>query len=362
MILKGSDEILLADVAMVQQSEDYVLASILEQCLANWRKHGINTDALSQLVGFDLAEAAANPEGWINIKLLEQMVQQIALFSPDPLLGLHAASMEDMGGFGVLGYLEQTCGTLQEIYDATMRYERLVSDIGTTTLRHEPGVVFCIWHCKTEDPLFRRHATEFILGCWVRHIRFAKLPLSQILKEVHFSHPAPSNPALQADYENYFGCPVRFDQPESAWVVPIEMMTAQLRLPSPSLQLTLERHARLLLSERTKKPSLRERIKAQLRVLLMQGNISRDYLASELGVSSRHLHRQLQKAGSSYSQLVSELRIEMAKILLQDPLLSIEAIAQRLGFSESTPFIRWFRQHFGSTPRQYRQQLKDQDQ
>lgn len=134
-------------------------------------------------------------------------------------------------------------------------------------------------------------------------------------------------------------------------------MRLRLRTPDPGLQATLQHHADLLLNERNGAPSLLDQIRSRMRVLLMEGSVSRDHLAEELGISSRHLHRQLQKAGSSYRELVDDIRIELAKTLLRDDALTVEAISRRLNFKEGPSFNRWFREMTQRTPGEYRRQL-----
>lgn len=340
------------------ESEGFFLASILLDVLETLRVRGINAEALGGALGLDLNKLLADPNGWVPVRLLETILRQALVLLPDPLMGLHASQSESDAAFGVLGYLNQTCATLQEVFTAKTRYERLVSDMGTTTLRHEPGVVFCCWDCNARDPLFVRHATEFLLGQWMRHIHSIREQKEGLLLRVHFRHAAPEDPQLLKEYESIFACPVHFNQAESALVVPAPVMTLRLRNPNPGLQQTLERHAHLLLSERNTAPSLISQIRSRLRVLLMEGVISRDHLAEEFGISSRHLHRQLQKAGSSYRELVDDIRIELAKTLLQDNSLTVDAISRRLNFKEGPSFSRWFREMTKQTPGEYRRQLQ----
>jgi AraC-like DNA-binding protein len=334
-------------------SEGFINASVVQHIVNELRKRGIDSRMLSQMLDIDLEAYTADPEGWAPVYLFEKALRKVLVLFPDPLLGLHTSDQENGAIFGVLGYLTQACTSLQETFEATARYERLVSDIGTTSLRYEPGMVLCCWHCSARDPLFRRHATEFLIGSWLRVFRMLKEQPEQWFLAVHFCHSAPDNSALLKEYEQFFGCPVKFDQPESALVVPAQVMQARLRNPNPNLQDMLEQYARLLMTERNTKPCLVDHIKARLRVLLIQGNVSRVQLASELGISARHLHRQLQKAGSNYRELVDELRIDLAKDWLQDPTLTVEAIAQRLGL-KAPSFIRWFRHKVGQTPGEFR--------
>ncbi len=340
------------------KTEGFFLASILLDALETLRARDIDAEAIGQALGLNLHSLLADPNAWLPTQLLETILRKALSLYPDPLMGLHASQSERDSAFGVLGYLGQTCATLQEVFTTKARYERLVSNIGTTTLRQEPGVVLCCWSCNTCDPLFARHATEFLLGQWLRHIRSIREQKRDLLLRVHFRHAAPDDPTLLNEYQAIFGCPVLFEQPESALVVPAPVMNLRLRTPDPGLQATLERHAHLLLNERHGTPSLLDQIRSRMRVLLMEGSVSRDHLAEELGISSRHLHRQLQKAGSSYRELVDDIRIELAKTLLHDNGLTVETISRRLNFREGPSFNRWFREMTQQTPGEYRRQLR----
>ncbi len=339
------------------KSEGFFLASILLDALETLRARGIDAEAIGRALDLNLHSLLADPNAWIPTHLLETILHKALQLYPDPLLGLHASQSPRDSAFGVLGYLGQTCATLQEVFTTKARYERLVSNIGTTSMRQEPGVMLCCWSCNTCDPLFARHATEFLLGQWLRHIHSIREQKHGLLLRVHFRHSSPKQPNLLAEYERIFGCPVLFDQPESALVIPTTVMRLRLRTPDPGLQATLQHHADLLLNERNGAPSLLDQIRSRMRVLLMEGSVSRDHLAEELGISSRHLHRQLQKAGSSYRELVDDIRIELAKTLLRDDALTVEAISRRLNFKEGPSFNRWFREMTQRTPGEYRRQL-----
>jgi AraC-like DNA-binding protein len=72
-------------------------------------------------------------------------------------------------------------------------------------------------------------------------------------------------------------------------------------------------------------------------------------------MSGRHLHRKLENAGAGFRDLQDEIRYAMARSALSEKKVSVESVAQTLGFQESQSFIRWFRRMAGCTPGEYRQ-------
>lgn len=78
-------------------------------------------------------------------------------------------------------------------------------------------------------------------------------------------------------------------------------------------------------------------------------------LAQLSGFSQQHLNRLFRRAlGMTPLQYLSRLRMDRAKIMLADGRLNIRAIAAKLGFEDAYYFSRFFKQHFGCSPAQYR--------
>ena len=133
-------------------------------------------------------------------------------------------------------------------------------------------------------------------------------------------------------------------------------MGQALALADPELHTRLEEHAALLLNKRTGSVPLLDRVRGAVRGQLAQGRApTREEIADELGMSGRTLHRHLQEQATSFRDILDAIRLEMAKDYLRDTELTVEAIAQCLGFQESQSFIRWFRPLAGTTPGEYRQ-------
>lgn len=77
--------------------------------------------------------------------------------------------------------------------------------------------------------------------------------------------------------------------------------------------------------------------------------------ANTLNMSSRTLQRALHYAGSSFRQLVSQCRHQLAQQYLQDASLSLQHIAYQLGFEEQSSFQKAFKSWQGCSPGIFRQ-------
>jgi AraC-like DNA-binding protein len=83
--------------------------------------------------------------------------------------------------------------------------------------------------------------------------------------------------------------------------------------------------------------------------------ISRSKIADSTNVSPSHLARVYkQLKGQTLGKTISSLRIESAKELLLNSTLSISNIAEEVGFSSFSHFIKTFKAHALTTPSEYR--------
>jgi transcriptional regulator GlxA family with amidase domain len=81
-------------------------------------------------------------------------------------------------------------------------------------------------------------------------------------------------------------------------------------------------------------------------------------LAREFCVSQRTLARHVRAAtGRSPVALVQSVRINKARALLESSRLTVEQIAERVGYSDSTALRRLMRKTFGATPQQLRRSI-----
>ncbi|MBK5413267.1 AraC family transcriptional regulator [Pseudomonas sp. TH31] len=80
-------------------------------------------------------------------------------------------------------------------------------------------------------------------------------------------------------------------------------------------------------------------------------------VADSVDCSSKTLQRHLRAAGTSFNEVLGELRYERAqKLLLQQ--VPVARVAEQLGFSESAAFRRAFQRWSGCTPSQYRSRIR----
>ena len=114
-----------------------------------------------------------------------------------------------------------------------------------------------------------------------------------------------------------------------------------------------EEQCRKLLAARKARSGLAERVRD--RILRQPGHIpDMNAVAGELLLTPRTLRRRLLDEGTSYKALTDEVRETLAEELLSAANLSVEQIAERLGYSEAASFIHAFKRWKGQPPHSYR--------
>ena len=79
-----------------------------------------------------------------------------------------------------------------------------------------------------------------------------------------------------------------------------------------------------------------------------------DQMASMLHLSTRTYRRRLQDESTSFQTLLDSVRRKHATQLLRHPEMSVDRVAQHLGFSDASNFRRAFTQWTGESPAQWR--------
>ncbi len=165
-------------------------------------------------------------------------------------------------------------------------------------------------------------------------------------------------PAAQiSDYRAMFlGNPVAFEQPASEIVFSSALLDKRVVQTEQSLRHFLRHPVLMLLTESYAKASWTARVRETVHQNLADMPELND-VAALLEVHPQTLRRRLSAEGTTFKEIKSQVRRDTALYFLGKQGLSIEEIAHRAGFSESSAFIRAFKGWTGVTPYTYRKGL-----
>lgn len=309
-----------------------------------------------------LAAAGISPEQLkdnnqrVPLPAFEVLLGHLLAQQPQPLFGLQAARHVQPASWHVLGYITMNCATLGDALERIIPYEKLVSDSGTSELQQVAANTHLLWHCQHQQPLIRQQLSEHVLAAWLLYAQFLLDDASAPLK-VCFAHPQPADTSLD-DYQAFFACPVQFNQPYNYLVISAEHLQLPVRQADAMLLQTLEQHACSLLNQLQAplEPAISEQVKQVIHEVLASRVPRQEEVAQRCTMSLRTLQRRLQDAGTSYQQLLDEVRFALAKQQLKNTQQPLHSIAEQLGFIEPRSFFRFFKRRAGLTPGEYRKQ------
>lgn len=226
--------------------------------------------------------------------------------------------------------------------------------MGVSSLDITDGHLLQRWQCQFENEMVRRHAVENVLASWYtfmcKFLHFDAMSFDSIW----FEHAAPEDPAMLDNYTKIFGCKVLFDQAASGLFAREEVFDLPIPQADEKLLRTLLDHATQILANIDLNQSITDQVKNLLRLMLKDQFPSSALIAEKLKMSSRTLQRKLNDEGTSYKDVLNDLRLELALHYLKNTGLSLEDIACKLGYAEARSFYRSFKQWTGRTAGSYR--------
>ncbi|MGB8404909.1 MAG: AraC family transcriptional regulator [Mycobacterium sp.] len=309
---------------------------------------GIELDDLFLPSGLDSADLA-HPDRWIPAAAVAEVLERAASMSEQQNFGLHLAEHRRLGHLGPLAMVIreepdlraalQTLGRHNHMYNEALHMKVLETG-DTATIR----VAF-----QFGQPQPARQSVE--LATATLAVTLAELagdrwrPLA-----VDFCHPAPTDTGL---HEEVFHTQVRFGQECNGIVVRSTDLDAPNMLADPLLL----SYARQLLDSQSSDTEIVRHTRELIELLLPAGRCTVDHVARSLGLSRRTLHRRLQAADTTFTDILDDTRRDLAQRLVSNPDNSLTDVSMLLMFSTPGNFTRWFTQRFGVAPRSWRQSL-----
>lgn len=201
--------------------------------------------------------------------------------------------------------------------------------------------------------LSRRQDAELTLGMALNLVRHVLGP-QWAPRAVHFEHPRPEH---WHEHCKVFDAPVYFEQPCNSLLIPKRGLDRAMPDSDPVLLMVMQDSLNQIsaLCGRGERDMVND-VREQIRQRLLYGEPALEDVAEMLGMASWSLQRRLREQGLSFSQLVDNVRRELANRYLRQPQLPISHLALLLGYSETSAFSRAFRRWFGVSPRQWRRE------
>jgi AraC-like DNA-binding protein len=297
----------------------------------------------------------ANPDTRIRHRAIMELLEATVARVGDPTLGLRAGERFESGDFDALEYAARSCATLRDAILCGARYMYLMHGAQESRLVEEGE--FSSWELRvTDDVPQPPAANDFAL---TSAVSFARRYTAQrnVLREVHFRHTVPTS---MSEYARVFdGAEIKLGMRHNALVFVSEHLDAPMSHAHAGLQAAFELHASTMLERLRRADGIGGRVRQLLIEQLRAGDVSMATVARRLAMSVATLRRRLGDEKTSHSEILDDVRRELAEKYLADMSLAISEVAFLLGFSHVTAFYKAFRRWSqGVTPAEFRAQAQ----
>lgn len=306
---------------------------------------------LLQAAGLDPGELA-DPEAYLLHEQEMRLWDEAVRLTNDQDFGLHLAEWVarfPIDHFDVLSFAVRSSPTLGELYRLVGRYIRLIHE-GVYLTLEEQGDVARLVHGHSLERIGPRQPIEAMLALTVLYGRMG-IGDDFAPQAVCFKHARPNR---TTEHERVFRAPVHYGCPRNELVLDREVLDRPQRHAEQRLLAILDRQLGALLSGLPESHRFRDVVTRCMMDELPDGDLAVAAIARKLHMSARSLQRRLQSEGTSFAEVLSDLRRDRALRYLQDPRISISEVAFLLGFLDVTAFHRAFKRWTGSTPTEHR--------
>ena len=277
----------------------------------------------------------------------EHWLQQAAKTQESSDFALAIGALTDHRHLGLLAHLTRYAPTLKNALDDYLRFEglqygatwgRLVDLPESTGLRwYRPDIL---------DPLVE------IVGLASFYAYVRKYYSAKNVIEISFTFPRPADTSA---YDDYFDCPVEFDQPFLQLKFPQHAMRSRVGQRDEALHERLLAVSAQSLNLSDPANELIQELVHFMQDSLPEGGAVLERFAEQRGVTPRAFQKQLAASGLNFRSLLNSVRQNAAIHFLEDQALTLAEVAFLLGYSEQSAFNHAFVSWFGKTPKSYRE-------
>jgi AraC-like DNA-binding protein len=160
--------------------------------------------------------------------------------------------------------------------------------------------------------------------------------------------------ADEATLTRHFGCDIHFDAPLDLLVLDERALAEPFLTHNEELLAVMLPGLEAAVAEQGSTPTVADDVRMILGRRMHGERPTVDKIADEMRMSPRTLQRRLEAVGTTYQELLDEVRRQSARRLLSNTDLDAGEVAFLLGFEELNSFTRAFHTWEGTTPTRWR--------
>jgi AraC-like DNA-binding protein len=272
----------------------------------------------------------------------------------DPLIGLKLGEPYVPQRYGLFGYAMLSAATFRHALTLIENFGRLTFSFFSFRFGVAGGQA---WFSMSEPPPIPEELITLYLD---RDMAAANVDFTEILgapfplDTVDLTHDGRGR---EQSYREYFGSEVRFSAEVGKFTFSPAILDQPLPQSDPESSRHFQQQCQMLIAKLTTQGHFVDDVR--MLVLARPGFFPDiDYVAEKLGISNRTLRRRLKNEGTSYREILDEVRFGLAREYLNSSNLPVGEISTLLAYTEAGNFSHAFRRWSGLSPRQWREESR----
>ncbi|WP_234859089.1 AraC family transcriptional regulator [Aquimarina aquimarini] len=326
-----------------------VTKTIAKPILLNWLK-------IANQQGVDTSEIEKNVKipkdaPFVPFKTFALITEWI-IQKTNTNIGLQVGEQSNLAALGVVGQIIQASKNIREAITKSCNHYNLISNVIHLNFKiteHTALLFFEIDpHCKKEFPIACKQllVTSMIFAC--KEIAFLTLknhPPKWVKTDVFDDNITVFEEVLQTK--------IISDTNQNCIAFEKSILDNKIIYADYELLVHLEKLACKRYSQQIQHiEKFSDKIKAIIYSLLDPYFPSLQMVARQLNISERTLQRKLKKEGTSYSEILIEIKKSISLEYLKKE-VSIKEISYLTGYSDPSSFVNAFKQWYGLSPQKY---------
>jgi AraC-like DNA-binding protein len=290
-----------------------------------------------------------SPDARISYLQFGVLVRNALALTKNPALGLDVGRRVHLPQLGMVGLAIMSTSTLRAALEAGLRHYKRIAPAFDLSLEVDGPIARFFVRESVPTAPFQAFAHEMLLVAYALQGR-ALLGRPLPVRRVQLAFPRPEH----ADrYKEIYDVPYTFDAGTTMVELDAEALEARLSFGDPASAKLAEQY----FAEHPLPHSETDGLVSQVRtrILAARGKPPEvAQIARELQTSERSLRRGLHELGTSYQELLDDVRKQRALEWTRSTTMPFDQLASLLGFADVRSFRRAFKRWTGKTPSELR--------
>jgi AraC-like DNA-binding protein len=321
-----------------------VSAQLINQTMTAMKQEGFDSQVMCERVGIDPG-LLKDPDARFDILLENRLWEAYIQEGASAHLGLIVGDQFQPNVISTVAYVMMYAPDLPTALKKCGEYQELLCDVTKMHLDLKQGK----WFIEFIDPWYDayKYLVDKLLVIFKSSLQ--AMSCEEIFPlEVHFPYPEPQD--ISPYSFRFPGSKLFFNSSETALIYRPQDFLLPIPFADPKLHQIFDQHASELMEKLGKGLSISQQVNKQLIQLIRAETPSLELVADRLAMSPRNLQLKLKEEGTSYQQLLDDMRKEMALSYLRKGNMSKSDIAFLLGFSGLSTFSHSFKKWTGYSP------------